>query len=443
MIAILQAGGAGTRLKAISGNLPKPMVPIGGKPILEHEINNLVENGITELYIVISKKGKAIPDYFGDGSRFGAHIHYLMEQEPLGTGGAFALLHDVIQGDFIFCFADLMFNISWKKFIAFHEQSGAAITAFAHPNSHPFDSDIFVTDQNGFIERIELKNTERLTPYENLTNAGLYVAKKEIADFVIDPDKIDFEKVVLQHFINEKKANVYRSSEYVKDCGTPERYDAVGQDYTNGIIAQKSLEHPQKCIFLDRDGTINQYDGYVDRLDQMKLIPGAANAIRAINRSPYLAICVTNQPIVARGAITEDELRTINHKMEDLLGNESAYLDALYYCPHHPDKGFPGERVEYKIDCDCRKPKIGMLKKAEEHYHIDLSQSWMVGDTYRDVETGVNAGCKTILLTGGSPDKGTPHEGIKPDYTFPTLEEAVSFILSFDGTFVDKAKETK
>ena len=179
MIAILQAGGAGTRLKAISGNLPKPMVPIGGKPILEHEINNLVENGITELYIVISKKGKSIPQYFGDGSSWGAHIHYLMEEEPLGTGGVLALLHDVIQDDFIFCFADLMFHLSWSKFIAFHEQSGAAITAFAHPNSHPYDSDVLVADSAGFISRIESKNEPRLLPYENLTNAGLYVAKKK------------------------------------------------------------------------------------------------------------------------------------------------------------------------------------------------------------------------------------------------------------------------
>ncbi len=443
MIAILQAGGAGTRLKAISGNLPKPMVPIGGKPILEHEINNLVENGITELYIVISKKGKSIPQYFGDGSSWGAHIHYLMEEEPLGTGGVLALLHDVIQDDFIFCFADLMFHLSWSKFIAFHEQSGAAITAFAHPNSHPYDSDVLVADSAGFISRIESKNGPRLLPYENLTNAGLYVAKKEVADFVVDPVKIDFEKVILQHFIEQQKANVYRSSEYVKDCGTPERYEMVCQDLKEGIVFQKSLDHPQKCIFLDRDGTINRYQGYVTRLAEMELLPGVAKAIRSINHSPYLAICVTNQPVVARGEATETELQMIHRKMEDLLGEEGAYLDDLYYCPHHPDKGFPGERIEYKIECTCRKPKIGMLLKAQEHYHIDFKESWMIGDTYRDVETGYNAGCKTILLTSGAPHKGTPDDHIQPDFVFPTLEEAVSFVLSKDGTFVDKKEKTK
>ena len=112
----------------------------------------------------------------------------------------------------------------------------------------------------------------------------------------------------------------------------------------------------------------------------------------------YLAIVVTNQPVIARGDITFEELAAIHNKMETLLGKEGAYLDDIYYCPHHPHKGYEGERPELKIDCECRKPKPGMLLKAAKDYNIDLSQSWMIGDGENDIKAGINAGCRTALI---------------------------------------------
>ena len=118
-----------------------------------------------------------------------------------------------------------------------------------------------------------------------------------------------------------------------------------------------------------------------------------SEAIKLINQSGYLAIVVTNQPVIARGEVTWDELHEIHRKMETLLGKDGAYIDGIYICPHHPDKGFEGERPEYKIDCDCRKPKPGLLLQAAQDYNIDLTQSYMIGDSERDVEAGINAGC--------------------------------------------------
>ena len=129
-----------------------------------------------------------------------------------------------------------------------------------------------------------------------------------------------------------------------------------------------------------------------------------AEAIRHINSSGYLAIVITNQPVIARGEVTVPELDLIHNKMETLLGQEGAYLDAIYFCPHHPDKGFEGEVPELKIDCNCRKPKPGMLLKAAEDFNIDLNQSWMVGDGKNDIEAGKNAGCHTALI--GTEDFG-------------------------------------
>ena len=152
------------------------------------------------------------------------------------------------------------------------------------------------------------------------------------------------------------------------------------------------------AVFLDRDGTINKYVGFLRNIEEFELMDGVAEAIRKINESGYLAIVVTNQPVIARGEVTLEELQEIHNKMETLLGQEGAYVDGIYYCPHHPDKGFEGERPEYKMVCDCRKPKPGMLIDAAEKFNIDLSNSYMVGDGKNDVEAGRAAGCISVIL---------------------------------------------
>ena len=128
--------------------------------------------------------------------------------------------------------------------------------------------------------------------------------------------------------------------------------------------------------------------------------------MRRINESGYLAIVVTNQPVIARGEVSLNELREIHNKLETLLGLQGAYVDGIYFCPHHPHKGYEGERPEYKIECNCRKPKPGMLLQAAQDFHIDLSQSWMIGDGENDIKAGIAAGCKTVLLSDTEADYG-------------------------------------
>jgi len=431
MIALIQAGGAGTRLKAITGDsLPKPMVEICGKPILQWQIENLRKSGIFEIIIVVSASGKdIIENTFGDGMRYGVRIHYIEETEPLGTGGALYLLGKRYQEDFVLLFGDLMLDIDWQRFIRYHNSKNAMITAFVHPNGHPFDSDLIIADKEGKITGIDSKNNIRNYFYENLTNAGLYVVNQKVINFLTSAVKVDFEKIILDHFVKEGSAYAYRSSEYVKDCGTPERYYAVTSDCEKGIIAQKNLLHKQKCIFLDRDGTINKFGDFVTKASMLTLQDDAAESIKRINASDYLAICVTNQPVVARGETTFEELQNIHNKMADLLGQQGAYLNDLFFCPHHPEGGYPGEVKELKIVCECRKPKIGLLKQAQERYNIDFASSWMIGDTKQDVQTGINAGCRTVLLTCGDPNYDKKYSEAQPTFTAKSLLEAVSTIL--------------
>ena len=158
-------------------------------------------------------------------------------------------------------------------------------------------------------------------------------------------------------------------------------------------------------MFLDRDGTINEYVGFLTDIDDFRLLPNAAKAVKLINSKGYLAVVITNQPVIARGEVTFDELDMIHNKMESLLGEEGAYIDGIYFCPHHPDKGFDGEVPELKIKCECRKPSTGLVKRAAEDFNIDISSSWFVGDAGTDVQTGKNAGCKTAFI-GNDSDSG-------------------------------------
>ena len=190
----------------------------------------------------------------------------------------------------------------------------------------------------------------------------------------------------------------------------------------------QNLKNKQKAIFIDRDGTINQYVGFLRNIDDFKLIDNTAKAIKIINQSQYLAIVATNQPVVARGEVTYSQLEEIHKKMETELGKQGAYLDDLFFCPHHPDKGYNGEVKELKIDCNCRKPQIGMLLQALEKYNIDFSQSWYIGDTTTDIQTGINAGMKTVLVKTGEAGKDGKYN-VTATFEANTLYEAVKRII--------------
>ena len=293
--------------------------------------------------------------------------------------------------------------------VRFHRSHGGLVTLFTHPNSHPYDSGLIMAGENGEVEKWLAKEDERPLYYKNRVNAGLHVISPKVLEMngVVKENigkevdgkvvKVDLDRQILKPLCGTHTMFCYDSPEYVKDMGTPERYYSVCEDFKKGVVQSKNLKNKQKAIFLDRDGTINHYVGFLRNIDDFQLTDDAAEAIKLINASGYLAIVVTNQPVIARGEVTWSELDQIHNKMETELGKQGAYLDAIYFCPHHPHKGYEGEVVELKIDCDCRKPKPGMLLKAAEDLNIELKNSYMIGDSDIDVEAGMNAGCKDSI----------------------------------------------
>lgn len=406
MKTVIMAGGKGTRISSVASDIPKPMIKIDGVPVLEREIECLRSQGFTDIIITVSHLGNIIVDYFGDGSGvspatdklFGVHIEYFFEKEPLGNAGALFRLKDKLKEDFLLLNADSVFDIDFNRFVDYHNKKGGLVTLFTHPNSHPYDSGLIIADKNDAVEQWLTKEDARPKYYKNRVNAGLHVISPKVLDKEITTAKVDLDRQILKPLAGTGKMFVYDSSEYVKDMGTPDRYESVCNDFRCGIVAGKNLRRKQKAIFLDRDGTINKYVGFLRNIDDFELIDGVSNAIKRINSSGYLAIVVTNQPVIARGEVTVEELNEIHNKMETLLGLDGAYVDGIYYCPHHPHKGYEGEIPELKIDCECRKPKAGMLFKAAKDFNIDLSQSWMIGDGENDVLCGINGGCRTAII---------------------------------------------
>lgn len=421
MKVVIMAGGKGTRIASIRADVPKPLIEICGKPILQWQIENLKDCGLTDITLVIGYLGEKIKEFFGDGKRFGVSISYFIEERPLGTAGA--LFRMKFNEDFLLMCGDVMINIDFNRFIQFHKEHSSWASLISHPNGHPYDSSILVTDFLSVSPNVAPQTTHKVISwvakedkhgyYENRVNAGIEIISPQLLQAVKEryaslrqtlPERIDLDRDVLRPNIITGKIFAYDTPEYIKDMGTPERFVETEIDINEGIIYSRNLKNKQKAIFLDRDGTINKHIGFLTKPEEMILIPGAAEAIKLINRSGYLAIIISNQPVIARGECTFNELKIIHNKLETLLGNEGAFVDAIYYCPHHPDKGYRGERAELKFNCDCRKPKAGLFYRASNDMNIDLEKSIMIGDSQNDIKAGDNAGCaQTFLVESNTP----------------------------------------
>lgn len=429
MKALILAGGKGTRLVNITNDeIPKPMAVIAGKPIIVWAIETLKKNGVNEIIISVNHLKEKIMNYLKDGRDFGVQISYIEETTPLGSGGSLFYLKDKVSSDFIVCSGDTIFDINIKRMLEYHKQKRSEITLLTHPNIHPFDSDLIETDENGKVLRIDSKNNVRDYYYNNNVNAGFFIINPSALDYFKTEAKVNMEHDFINSII-EQKRNVfaYKSTEFIKDVGTVDRFYKVEREIQSNLVANRNYSHKQKAIFLDRDGTINVYKGFINNADQIELLNGVSDAIKMINESEYLAIIVSNQPVIARGEATKQEVDRMFKKIDTLLGEKGAFIDAVYYCPHHPKSGFEGEVKELKINCDCRKPKIGLLEKAVKDYNLDLSKCFIIGDSNLDIQTGINANIPQIRVDTGKEE----YEKTPCTKETNSLIEAVEFVLNY------------
>jgi len=422
MQLVIIAGGKGTRLGL--KDIPKPMVRIVDRPLIEHQIILAKKYGITEIFILSGYLSHVIEDYFGNGGKWGVKIHYIVEPKPLGTAGSVKLLENLINHRFMVFYGDVVMDFDIESFIKFDKPDSIG-TIIVHPNDHPHDSDLLEVNDENRVTSVFPKPHNKDTYYQNLVNAAVYIFSPKIFDYIEPNVSQDFGKDIFSKVAENKEILLaYNTTEYIKDMGTSKRFEEVCDDFATGKVAKLNKKNSRAAIFLDRDGVINKDMDKSPLTKDFELLEGTTDAIKKINKSEYLSVVVTNQPMIAKGFVTFDEVYNTHKKMETLLGEKGAYLNKIYFCPHHPEKGFENEVKELKIDCDCRKPKPGMLLNAQKNLNIDLKNSWMIGDKETDMIAGKQAGCKTILI-----DKNTKEKAKDTDFVCENLSEAVKMIL--------------
>jgi D,D-heptose 1,7-bisphosphate phosphatase len=426
---VVLCGGKGTRMGSLGENIPKALVPLAGKPLLEHQLDLAQLYGFEEVILLTGHLGECIEAHFGRGGYRGMKLRYFCEKAPLGTAGALKTIEEHLRDDFIAFYGDTIMSIDLARLSGFHLRNKAAATLVVHPNHHPYDSDLLDIDATGRVVALYPKPRDPAEIHRNLANAGLYVLSRRVLQYAPGGTKSDLDRFVLPAaFRAGEKIMAYNTTEYITDMGTPERLRSVEADVLSGKVARLNRANPRPAVFLDRDGVLNVDNERAVTADKMQLLPGVAEAIRRINRSEHLAVVVTNQPAIAKGFMSEADLAAAHARLETLLGAEHAFVDRIYYCPHHPEKGFQGERPELKIDCTCRKPLPGMLLSAAEDLNINLSQSVMIGDRTVDIQAGADAGCKTVLVRTGTAGMDQRYSA-KPDFICRDLAEAVALIL--------------
>jgi histidinol-phosphate phosphatase family protein len=406
------------------------MVDVAGAPLLERIVTGAALQGFSDFLFLNGHRSDVIEQHFGDGSRFGASIEHVVEAEPLGTAGAFNALRDRLTGPFVVIYGDVLMDVDLAAFVRFAQEQGGVGTLFVHPNDHPFDSDLLETDADGRIIAFHPKPHAEGARYPNLVSAALYVLTPAALEYVPLSGTSDWGRDIFAPLAAAAPLYAYRSCEYVKDIGTPDRLARAERHLIEGRVARLALRNPKPAVFLDRDGVINEErDGIFSPAD-VALIPGAAGAIRRFNDAGIPVICVTNQPGLAKGMMSWEDLRAVGAEIDSLLAEEAgSYLDDIRVCPHHPEGGWPGEVAGLKIDCTCRKPADGMLRAAAQFHNLDLSKCWLVGDRYCDIAAAQSAGAHSVLVQSGHGGHDRDRFDLEPQFVCDTLREAAELIL--------------
>lgn len=428
---MILAGGKGTRLASRLNGLPKPLVAVGGIPLLERQLVQLAAKGVTEAIVLVNHEAAQIAAFL-EGRDFGCKTILVDDGEPRGTAGAVLACFDQLSEEFLVVYGDTLFDIDIASMLADHHAAAAAATLFLHPNDHPIDSDLVDVDATGCILRFHTYPHAPGATFANLVNAAFYVVKRSfLAKYRAIHAPSDFVKDLFPAALQDgQKLHGYRSFEYIKDLGTPSRLDKVERHLATGVVARARRTEPQRAVFVDRDGTLNALRGYVRRASELELLPGVGDSVRRLNEAELRVVVITNQPVLARGECTFEEMRAIHAKLDMKLGQEGGFLDALYLCPHHPDGGFPNEVKALKVECDCRKPKAGLIERAIADMNIDRTRSFFVGDSARDMEAARRAGITFVLVqTGEAGWDG----GSASSFAVADFKAAVDYILSNPG----------
>lgn len=382
--AVILAGGLASRLGEIAGSVPKSMLPVAGQPFIDHLAWNLRRHGIERIVVAGGRLGDVVAAYVGDGSRWGVRADVIIEPEPLGTGGAAALAAQHLDGDeFLLLNGDTLFDVNYLDLALVRRTAGATIAMALRE-----------VDDAGRYGAVRLDGStvtafaEKSADGPGLVNGGIYALTRDV--FAHAPaGAFSLEHDLMPALVSAGRvAGAVYPGAFI-DIGIPEAL-AIASD-------EVAVWRDKRMVLLDRDGVLNVDHGWTHTPDEWEWMPGAIDAVKAVNDAGALAVVVTNQAGIARGLYTEYEYAAFERWIAEQLAQHGAHLDAVYHCPHHPTVG----DSELTRECDCRKPAPGMILAALRDFAVDPARAVLVGDKESDLAAAAAAGVASVRYGGG------------------------------------------
>ena len=378
--AVILAGGLGKRLGDKSLNCPKPMQLVNNEPFLNNIIWNLERHGIKNIILSIGYLANHFKNYYGDGSKFGVKISYVEEEFPAGTGGALRQCKNLLYEHFLLMNGDTIFDVNYHDLAKTFKKNKLGHLALNFVKNSKRYGEVKTKDD------IIISFTEKKSIDSGYINAGVSIFNKKIIDFIPSGNS-SLEKKIFQKLLNKKLLSAKKYNSFFLDIGIP-----LSLKDAQVMIPRWKRK---SALLLDRDGVINIDYGYVHSMDNFKYMQGAKEIIKMANDLGILVIVVTNQSGIARGYYTEDEFNLFTEEINEDLKNFGAHIDATYFCPHHPKEGIG----DLRTNCNCRKPKTGLIMKAIKEWNLDKNKCFLIGDKDSDIIAANRCGIPSCLFT--------------------------------------------
>lgn len=383
--AVILIGGLGTRLGVLTADCPKPLLPVAGRPFVESILWHLARFGFERVLLLAGYRAEKVAEYVQESRyRDRLAIEVAVEPSPLGTAGALRAVSDHLDETFLMLNGDSLFDFNWLDLVPLLTMGeGKALVAMALrslPDASRFGVvELEGTDVTGFRERGDASG--------GLVNGGVYLMRRGVLSAL--PEVGSLEREVLPVLAARGQAVGRTYDGFFLDIGVPDTYAAADQLVGDSFA--------RSAVFFDRDGVLNADLGYVGSADRFQWLPGAIEAVKAVNDSGRFAFVVTNQAGVARGRYAEQDVQDLHRHLQRALRERGAHLDDIRYCPHHPEGVVP----EYARACPWRKPEAGMLLDLMAHWPVVKAGSLLIGDQPTDIEAARRAGIEAHLFGGG------------------------------------------
>ncbi len=386
MQAIILAGGFGTRLRSVVADRPKPMADINGTPFLSKLLDKLNLEGFNKVILAVGYMHEYIESFYHNKYK-NLEVVYSLEDEPLGTGGCIKKAMEYIDEEYAYVLnGDTFFDIDLRDM---KKDADCTIACRYFENFSRYGK--VEIDNENIIKSFN----EKAPNQTGYINGGIYLFKKDIFNKFNLPDKFSLEADFFNKYLSSILVKAYKSSDYFMDIGIPEDYFKYCED-------SKKI----KVLFLDRDGVINVDYGHVHSIDKFDFIPSIFDICKKYQSDGFEIIVVSNQAGIAKGLYTKKDLDIVDEYMKSEFKKHGVMILDSFYCPHKDSD-----------NCDCRKPKPGLILQATKKYNIDLSRSVLIGDKMSDLEAGHNAGITKLIFKKGQ------YEETKVDFSYTLLED--------------------